>query len=59
MTCEFSINCRSWYARVASHSNIADAPSRMDFSQLETLGSTRFSVNWDLVLASCTPLERG
>lgn len=59
MTCEFLINCRSWYARVASHSNIADAPSRMSFEHLETLGCTRFSVNWDLVLASCVPLERG
>ena len=57
MNFEFSLNCKSWYARVASHSNIADAPSRMSFEQMETLGCTRFSVDWDLVLASCTPLD--
>ena len=59
MTCEFLINCRSLYARVAGHSNIAGAPSRMSFEHLETFGCTRFSVDWDLVLASYIPSERG
>ena len=55
MDAEFNSGSKSWYARVASESNIADAPSRLNFNLLETLGSTHFAVGWDLVLASCTP----
>ena len=40
MTAEFESRTKSWYARVASHSNIADAPSRLDFDQLNSLHST-------------------
>ena len=59
MDAEITAGSKSWYARVASKSNIADAPSRLDFKLLETLGSTCFTVNWELVLASCTPLNAG
>ena len=59
MDAEFNSGSKSWYARVASESNIADAPSRLNFNFLETLGSTHFAVGWDLVLASCTPLNGG
>ena len=59
MDAEFTAGTKSWYARVASESNIADAPSRLDFKLLETLGSTCFAVEWNLVLASCSPLNGG
>ena len=59
MSAEFDAGSKSWYARVASGSNIADAPSRLDFTLLHNLGSTKFEVDWKLVLASCTPQDRG
>lgn len=39
MDAEFAVSSKSWYTRVASESNIADAPSRLDFDLLETLGA--------------------
>jgi hypothetical protein len=33
ITAEFECGVESKYARVASHRNIADAPSRIDFDQ--------------------------
>ena len=59
MDAEFTSGSKSWYARVASESNIADAPSRLDFSLLNSLGSSQFEVGWNLVLASCTPPNGG
>ena len=55
MMAEHSLGTRSWYARVASTSNIADGPSRGDFELLTKLGSTYFEIDWDDVLASCSP----
>ena len=59
MDAEFTSGSKSWYARVASESNIADAPSRLDFNLLMSIGSSQFEVGWDLVLASCTPPNGG
>ena len=55
MMAEHSLGTRSWYARVASTSNIVDSPSRGDFELLTKLGSTYFEIDWDDVLASCSP----
>eukprot|EP00435_Cladocopium_sp_Y103_P073476 s702_g43.t2 len=55
MDAEFSFGTRSWYARVASHSNIADPPSRGCFDVLESLDSVHCAVDWEQVLASCSP----
>ena len=59
MTAEFESRTKSWYARVASHSNKADAPSRLDFDQLNSLHSTFCAVDWNVVLMSCTPQTGG
>ena len=59
MTAEFESRTKSWYARVARHSNIADAPSRLDFDQLNSLQSTFCAVDWNVVLMSCTPRTGG
>ena len=32
----------SWYARVATASNIADAPSRLDFSEISKYRGSKF-----------------
>eukprot|EP00435_Cladocopium_sp_Y103_P064795 s1396_g26.t1 len=55
MDAEFAYGTRSWYARVASHSNIADPPSRGCFEVLESLDSVHCAVDWEQVLASCSP----
>ena len=59
MAAEFESRTKSWYARVVSHSNIADAPSRLDFDQLHSLHSTFCAVDWNVVLMSCTPQTGG
>eukprot|EP00974_Lingulodinium_polyedra_P002639 247694-Lingulodinium_polyedra.AAC.1 len=42
--------CLSWYARVPSAANVADGPSRDEFSRLEEMGSVRvtpvFPTEW-------------
>ena len=38
---EETSRCRIWYGRVPTHSNIADAPSRGDISQLVAMGASR------------------
>eukprot|EP00435_Cladocopium_sp_Y103_P016841 s3633_g4.t1 len=55
MDFEYFFGTKSWYARVASTSNIADPPSRGDFCALEDLGSIHSAVDWNYVLASCRP----
>ena len=59
MNAEFQSRTKSWYARVASHSNIADAPSRLDFDLLNSLHSTFCAVDWKVVLMSCNPQAGG
>ena len=58
MNAEYFLRTKSWYARVASVSNLADDPSRGNCDQLQILGSTPCEVNWNEVLASCSP-DRG
>ena len=53
MTCELFFCTRSWYARVSSVSNLADDPSRGNFSLLDQLGSVLHEVEWEHVLSKC------
>ena len=43
----------AWFARVASASNIADGPSRLEFGEILSLfpRSVRRHIEWDEVLA--------
>ncbi len=41
---ELRLNTHSWFSRVPSASNIADAPSRLDFADLERAGVPRAAV---------------
>ena len=50
---EYALQTKSWYARVASTSNIADEPSRGDTERLTHLGSTPYEVDWEQVLSKC------
>ena len=47
---ECRLELKSWYARVPSHSNISDGPSRLDCNEIEQLGSTGREVDWDFIL---------
>ena len=38
---ECELGQHAWYARVPSHSNIADDPSRFSFDRLHRLGAAR------------------
>ena len=53
MQAEYTLQTKSWYARVASASNIADEPSRGDTERLTHLGSTPHEVDWEQVLSKC------
>ena len=53
MHAEYTLQTKSWYARVASASNIADEPSRGDTERLTHLGSTPYEVDWEQVLSKC------
>lgn len=41
---------KTWYARVPTHSNIADDPSRHECKALEQMGSVRHKIDWDQLL---------
>ena len=45
MSDELESRTKSWYARVASQSNIADAPNCLAFDQLNSLQSTFCAVD--------------
>ena len=49
---ESRLKLKSWYARVPSHSNISDGPSRMDCTEVLQLGSTEVKADWDFILES-------
>ena len=41
---------KSWFARVPTHSNISDGPSRLDCKEVEQLGSKQIEIDWDGIL---------
>ena len=43
---EMECQCKAWYARVPTSSNIADAPSRLCFDQVEALGAVETEFRW-------------
>ena len=45
MGLESGLELKTWYARVPSHSNVSDGPSRLDCSEVLQLGSTRTEVD--------------
>ena len=46
---EIDLQIKSWFSRVPSYSNVADAPSRLSFTKLEELGAFRREINWTFV----------
>ena len=38
-----------WFARVPSHSNLADAPSRLDYDWVRRQGASQTSIDWERV----------
>ena len=45
-----------WFARVPTHSNPADSPSRLQFTEAEAIGSVRSHIQWNEVLLEVSPL---
>ena len=43
---EMERQCKAWYARVPTSSNIADRPSRLCFDQVVALGAGKIEVQW-------------
>ena len=50
MVCESAMELKSWYARVPTHSNISDGPSRMDCSEVLQMGSIGTEVDLNKLL---------
>ena len=50
MQLESRFKTKSWYARVPSHSNISDGPSRLDCEEVDQLGSKQIEIDWDIIL---------
>ena len=42
---DINLNVACWYERVASDSNIADLPSRLQFQELDDMGSVRVELD--------------
>ncbi|CAE7710295.1 SLC24A2 [Symbiodinium sp. CCMP2592] len=53
---ETSLQIHAWYARVPTHSNIADSPSRGEYEGLLNIGCSRLRVDWDAVARQYFPL---
>ena len=45
---EARLQHRVWFGRVPSYSNPSDAPSRLDFEEVLSLGAIRASVDWEM-----------
>ena len=43
---EATLQLKSWFSRVPSHSNISDGPSRLQFEPLLSLGCLRVDIPW-------------
>jgi ribonuclease HI len=41
---------KTWFARVPTHSNIADGPSHLQCKEIELMGSKKLEVDWNVVL---------
>ena len=41
---------KTWFARVPTHSNIADGPSRLQCKEVELMGSKKLEVDWNVFL---------
>ena len=52
MEVECQLKLKSWYARVPTHSNISDGPSRMDCTEVLQLGSVEAKADWNSILES-------
>ena len=54
VACTMESECRhklkSWFARVPTHSNISDGPSRLDCREVERLGSKFIEIDWECIL---------
>lgn len=48
---EMKCQVKVWFGRVPTSSNVADRPSRLDTSEMDSLGVPRTYVNWQLVEA--------
>ena len=46
---ESTLQLKAWFSRVASHSNLSDGPSRLDFSLVERLGCAIKNVPWQTI----------
>jgi hypothetical protein len=46
---EMDLQIKSWFARVPSASNIADAPSRHEDSELRDRGALKMAINWQAI----------
>ncbi|CAE7396726.1 dnajb6-b, partial [Symbiodinium microadriaticum] len=53
---ETSLQVRSWYSTLPTHSNLADAPSRGDCASLLQHGCSRVFVNWEDTMRQCFPM---
>ena len=53
VTGEADNQLRSWFARVPSHSNLADGASRMDDRELTSLGAVRTAFEWESIRCLC------
>jgi len=52
MEVECQLKLKSWYARVPTHSNISDGPSRMDCTEVMQLGSAEAKADGNFILES-------
>ena len=64
MESESQHKLKSWFARVATHSNISDGPSRLDCREVEQLGSRLIEIDCENILenlfeSSCASSKRG
>lgn len=50
MESECQHKLKSWFARVPTHFNISDGPSRLDCREVEQLGSMLIEIDWDYIL---------
>ena len=46
---ELQIQMRVWFSRVPTSSNLADAPSRLECEELDSLGVIRNRIDWEAV----------
>ena len=55
---EMQIQVKVWFARVPTHSHVADGPSRLELAEMEERNVKRKVIHWRVFLSKCLEMDQ-